>query len=107
MICPTVLLSRTGCVQVFDQGALFDPMVLDIKDEDLLANVTNAIAQVAAFSLEANYPTIASIPHSVVNGYKNVLAIAVETDYSFELAEKVRIYRMCMFGCSSKCDAVL
>jgi large subunit ribosomal protein LP0 len=77
---------------VYDQGALFDPKVLDIKDEDLLATVSNAIAQVAAFSLEANYPTIASIPHSVVNGYKNVLAIAVETDYSFELAEKVKAY---------------
>lgn len=54
------------------------------------ASVGAALANVAALSLAANYPTLASIPHSVINGYKNVLAIAVETDYSFPLAEKVR-----------------
>ncbi|KAI3428261.1 hypothetical protein D9Q98_006640 [Chlorella vulgaris] len=36
--------------------------------------------------------TIASAPHSLINGYKNVLAVAVETDYSFPLAEKVKAY---------------
>ena len=76
-------------LQVFESGALYDPAVLDIKDEDLLGNVTSAITQIAAISLEMSYPTLASIPHSVVNGYKNVLAVAVETEYSFDLAEKV------------------
>jgi len=28
----------------------------------------------------------------VINGYKNVLAIAIETDYSFPLADKVKEY---------------
>jgi hypothetical protein len=54
------------------------------------ASVGAALANIAALSLATNYPTLASIPHSVINGYKNVLAIAVETDYSFPLAEKVR-----------------
>jgi hypothetical protein len=75
---------------VFESGALYDPKVLDIKDEDLLSQVSSAIAQVAAVSLELHYPTLASVPHSIINGYKNVLAVAVETDYSFELADKVR-----------------
>lgn len=39
--------------------------------------------------LEIGYPTLASVPHSVINGYKRVLAVAVETDYSFPLADKV------------------
>ena len=77
--------------QVFEGGALFDPKVLDIKDEDLMASVAAAIANVAAASLELGHPTLASIPHSVVHGYKNVLAIAVETDYDFPLAEKARL----------------
>ena len=51
-----------------------------------------AIANVAALSLAAGYPTLASVPHSVVDGYKNVLAIAIETDYSFPLADKVKEY---------------
>ncbi|KAK9846328.1 hypothetical protein WJX81_001598 [Elliptochloris bilobata] len=78
--------------QVFEGGALFDPKVLDIKDEDLMASVAAAIANVAAASLELGHPTLASIPHSVVHGYKNVLAIAVETGYDFPLAEKVKAF---------------
>ena len=65
--------------------------MLDIKDEDLLTQVTNAISNIAAISLEAHYPTLASIPHSIINGYKNVLAVAVETEYSFDLADKVTV----------------
>jgi hypothetical protein len=85
----TNYVSWCGGEQVFEGGSLYDPMILDIKDEDLLASVGNAISNVAAFSLAANYPTLASIPHSVINGYKNVLAVAVATDYSFPLADKV------------------
>ena len=74
---------------MIEGGSLFDPKILDIKDDDLLSHVTSAISQVAAVSLELGYPTLASIPHSLINGYKNVLAVAVETDYSFDLADKV------------------
>ena len=51
-------------------GALYDPKVLDIKEDDLMDSVTGAITRVAAASLELGYPTMASIPHSVINGYK-------------------------------------
>lgn len=77
-------------VKVYEGGALFDPAVLAITDEVLLGSVAAGIANVAALSLAANYPTLASIPHSVVNGYKNVLSIALETEYSFPLADKVK-----------------
>lgn len=83
-------LITTLLPQVFEAGAIYDPKVLDIRDEDLLAQVQSAVNNVAAVSLECNYPTLASIPHSLINGYKNVLAVAVETDYSFDLADKVR-----------------
>jgi hypothetical protein len=75
---------------VYEGGAIYDPKVLDIQEDDLMDTVQAAIARVAAASLELNYPTLASIPHSVVNGYKNVLAVSVATDYDFPLAEKVR-----------------
>jgi large subunit ribosomal protein LP0 len=80
-------------LKVYENGSLFDAAVLSITDEALLGSAAAALANVAALSLAANYPTLASIPHSVVNGYKNVLAIAVETDYSFPLADKVRAGR--------------
>jgi hypothetical protein len=77
-------------LKVYEGGSLFDVAVLDITDEDLMGAVGAGLANVAALSMAANYPTLASIPHSVINGYKNVLAIALETDYSFPLADKVR-----------------
>jgi hypothetical protein len=80
-----------SCPQVYEGGAIYDPKVLDIQEDDLLDTVQTAIARVAAASLELNYPTLASIPHSVVNGYKNVLAVSVATDYDFPLAEKVSV----------------
>ena len=76
-------------MQVYESGAVFDPMVLDITDEDLERTVQLGIKRIAAACLALNYPTLASIPHSIVNGYKNVLAVSVETEYTFPLAEKV------------------
>ena len=76
--------------QVFEGGALFDPEVLALTDDVLLERVAAAVSNVAALSLATGYPTLASVPHSVVGGFKNVLAIALATDYSFPLADKVK-----------------
>ena len=75
--------------QVYDSGNVFQPSILDIEESSLLAYFTTAIANVACVSLAANYPTIVSVVHSLVNSYKNLLAISVETDYDFEGSEKV------------------
>uniref|UniRef100_A0A8C3G5V1 Large ribosomal subunit protein uL10 n=1 Tax=Cyclopterus lumpus TaxID=8103 RepID=A0A8C3G5V1_CYCLU len=50
------------------------------------------VRNIASVCLEIGYPTLASVPHSVINGYKRVLAVAVETDYSFPLADKVKAF---------------
>lgn len=50
---------------------------------------SQGVRNVASVCLQIGYPTIASVPHSIINGYKRVLAVAVETDYTFPLAEKV------------------
>jgi len=77
-------------LKVYEGGALYDSAILDITDEDMLGAVSAAIANVASLCLATGFPTLASIPHSVIHGYKNVLAIALATDYSFPLADKVK-----------------
>jgi len=77
-------------LKVYEGGALYDSAILDISDEDMLGAVAAAISNIASLCLATGFPTLASIPHSVVNGYKNVLAIAMVTDYSFPLADKVK-----------------
>ncbi|OSD06450.1 60S acidic ribosomal protein P0 [Trametes coccinea BRFM310] len=79
-------------VQIFDNGNIFSPEVLDISDEELLNRFTAGIKTIAAISLAINYPTLASVVHSLVNAYKNLIAIALVTDYSFEGAEKAKEY---------------
>ena len=69
---------------------MYDVAVLDITDADLLSAISAGVSNVAAVSLAVNYPTLASIPHSVINGYKNVLAVALATEYSFPAADKVK-----------------
>merc|ERR1712203_943586 len=72
-------------------GSVFDPEILDITDADLLAKFQTGVANVAAMSLAINYPTVASVPHSVVNGMKNLLAIAA-TEITFKEAETVKAF---------------
>ncbi len=70
--------------QVYDGGQTFSPSVLDIKEEQLFKALNSAIQTITTISLAANYPTLPSIMHTFVNGYKKVLAVAIETDYSWE-----------------------
>ncbi|CAN0368965.1 unnamed protein product [Lampetra planeri] len=79
-------------LQVYDNGSIYSPDVLDITEEDLRKRFLEGVRNVASVCLQIGYPTVASIPHSIVNGYKRVLAIAVETEYSFPLADKVKAF---------------
>jgi len=76
-------------LQVYDSGNVFAPSILDIEESALLGYFTAAVRNVACVSLAAGYPTIVSVSHSLVNSYKNLLAISIETEYDFEGSEKV------------------
>ncbi|RCH78886.1 ribosomal protein P0 (A0) (L10E), partial [Rhizopus azygosporus] len=54
-------------VQVYDHGAIFSPAVLDVEESQLVANLMAAIREVASISLAVGYPTVASVPHSIIN----------------------------------------
>ncbi|KAM9813941.1 large ribosomal subunit protein uL10 [Neosynchiropus ocellatus] len=77
---------------VYDNGSVYMPEVLDITEESLHTRFLEGVRNIASVCLEIGYPTLASIPHSIINGYKRVLAVAVETDYSFPLADKVKAF---------------
>jgi len=78
--------------QVYDSGTIFSPDILDITPEDLRAQFMQGVRRVAAVSLQIGYPTVASAPHSIVNGLKNLIAIACETDINFEAADRAKEY---------------
>lgn len=75
---------------VYEAGSVFDPSILDIKPEDLRAKFSEGLRNVAAICLTIGYPTVASVPHSIYNGFKNMLAIAAATDIEFEQCKGVK-----------------
>jgi len=77
-------------IKVFDNGSIYDPAVLDITDADMEAAFMAGVQNVAAISLALRVPTMAAMPHLIVNGYKNVVAVALETGYSFPKVDKIR-----------------
>jgi large subunit ribosomal protein LP0 len=79
-------------VQIFDQGNAFSPAVLDVDEQELIDRFLSGIKSIAAISLALKYPTIVSVAHSFVNSYKNLIAVALATEYSFEGAEKAKEY---------------
>lgn len=79
-------------LSVYDNGAIYDPSVLDLTDDQILTKFTNGVKNVAAVSLALHYPTFASVPHLVIDGYKNVLAVSIGTAYTFERAQKIKDY---------------
>ncbi|RMZ66654.1 60S acidic ribosomal P0 [Pyrenophora seminiperda CCB06] len=73
-----------GIYQIYDNGQTFEASVLDIEESQLLKAFSSAIATIASISLAVGFPTLPSVMHSVVNSYKKVLAVAIETDYEWE-----------------------
>jgi len=72
---------------VYENGTIFDASILEITDEYLLQKFNQGLRNVASISLALHYPTVASVPHSIVNGYKRVLAIGLATAYTFPKAD--------------------
>ncbi|KFA76597.1 hypothetical protein S40288_08130 [Stachybotrys chartarum IBT 40288] len=79
-----------GVTQVYDDGQAFPPELLDIEESQLLKSLTQAITTIATISLAINFPTLPSVIHSVVNSYKNVLSVAIETEYSWPEIEELK-----------------
>lgn len=79
-------------VQVYDNGAVFPSAILDIEEKTLVDQFVSGIKTVAAISLATGIPTIASVVHSLVNSYKNILNVSLATDYEFEGSAKVSCF---------------
>ena len=77
-------------VQVYDNGQVFPASILDITDDELIGHFVSAINTIASISLAAGYPTLPSVGHSLINNYKNVLALSIATDYTFEGSEAIK-----------------
>lgn len=78
---------------VFDHGSIFSPAVLDIDEAYLGSMFSMALSKIAAVSLEIGYPTQASLPHSIGNAFRSLVAVTVNLDnYTFKKAEPFKAF---------------
>jgi len=71
-------------IQVFADGTLFSPEVLDITDEQILNTFRSGMQNIACVSIETSMPTIVSVPYSILIAFSQLLAIADQTSFSFK-----------------------
>jgi large subunit ribosomal protein LP0 len=75
---------------VYDDGSIYDPVVLDLTEKEILEKFMNGVRNVTALGLGLSFPSSLSVPHLMLNGYRNVLALGLGADYSFPRLEKLK-----------------
>merc|ERR1712078_7692 len=70
--------------KVLQDGSMFDPAVLDMSNDDILEKFQKACKMQTALSLGIGYSTKLSAPHTILKGFKNLIAISAETGYEFD-----------------------
>ena len=79
-------------LQCYDNGSVYDPSILDITENDIRAKFMAGVTNVASVSLAIGYPTVASAPHSIANGFKNLMAVAAVTEIEFPQVAQLKAY---------------
>jgi large subunit ribosomal protein LP0 len=72
---------------VYDNGDVFDASVLSITSRHIEDAFRKGVQQIASLSLATGIPTKASVPHSLIRGFRNLLAVTFATNFSFPRAE--------------------
>jgi len=78
------------CVSFYDNGVTSDASILEKKNSDIMDKFVEGLANVAALSLGVSFPTAPAFPHVVFNAFKNLAAVAVETEYEFSQVKKFK-----------------
>jgi len=72
------------------EGSIFAPAFLDFTEENLFRSIAVGINQVASLSLGLSYPTLPAFKHVVVNGFRNLVAVCLESNYCFKEMEEIK-----------------
>jgi len=80
-------LKLTTC---FDEGFAFPASLLDTTSAHVFQSFAKGVSQIAALSLALSYPSLAAFPHVVLNAFKNLVAVSLETKYVFEQAKQIK-----------------
>eukprot|EP00457_Paulinella_chromatophora_P009245 gb/GEZN01009305.1/.p1 GENE.gb/GEZN01009305.1/~~gb/GEZN01009305.1/.p1 ORF type:complete len:332 (+),score=97.48 gb/GEZN01009305.1/:147-1142(+) len=74
-------------IHVYEDGFCFAAKVLDMAPSDLMSKWARGLRHVAALSLQLGMPTTASVPFSLKNAFRKLLAITMVTKATFPEAK--------------------
>eukprot|EP01047_Picozoa_sp_COSAG01_P050594 COSAG01_NODE_5129_length_4468_cov_4.222477_1_plen_324_part_00 len=78
-------------LSIYDNGEIYQPDILGITDDHLMAKFSAGVREVAALGFGTNTPNLASVPHSIVRGFQDLCAVAFACDnYTFDAADTVQ-----------------
>jgi len=75
---------------VYDDGAILGPEVFNLDPTALLGKIRGAANQIAAISLAIGQPNVLSIPHMIVNGFKQIAAASLEAGIPLKMLENMK-----------------
>ena len=75
---------------VYDNGVIYSPAVLDIKKDEILAKLRKGASFLTAVSLQAGYPTALSVRQMMIGGFKNLVACTMSSPYDFTQAKAIK-----------------
>jgi len=77
-------LKLTMC---YDDGFVFPAKLLSTSPNDVFKAFAAGVGNIAALSLAVGFPTLPAFPHVIGKGFRNVVSVALATDYSFKQAD--------------------
>lgn len=75
--------------KVLQDGSVFDAKVLDLSLDTILGKFKKAVKVQAALSLGAEFPTASSAPHTLLNGFKNLVAASAMSGFEFDQSKAI------------------
>jgi len=69
-------------IKVFEDGSIYEPTILELSDSDFDESVCRVLYNITAFSIELGVPNLAAIPYLMNEGYRNVRAIAISSEFN-------------------------
>jgi large subunit ribosomal protein LP0 len=75
---------------VYDDGSILSPEVFNLDPTQLMGKIRAAASVITSISLAIGEPNVLSIPHMIINGFKKVAAIALETGIPLKQLEGLK-----------------
>lgn len=77
-------------VQVYDNGVLYSPTVLDIGKAEVIQKLRKGASYLTAAAMQTGYPTTLSVKQLLLSGFKNMLSLTLSTEYTFKQAQAIK-----------------